>query len=83
MKASEERKNALIKKDGNLARRWIHVPRPTEIPLTHDNFYRQKEGKNLSKLQGQNGVNYMVMLSAAFFIACRPSDSSDVILPTV
>ena len=49
-------------------------------PMT---IFKGKKGKNLSELQRQKGVNYMVMLSAAFSTACRLSDSSDVILPTL
>ena len=49
-------------------------------PMT---IFKGKKGKNLSELQRQEGINYTVMLSATFSPACRLSDSSDVILPTL
>ena len=43
---SVERKDVLIRKPGNLGRRWTHVPRPTlKILLSYESFEREKGGK--------------------------------------
>ena len=78
------RKDALIRKAGNVGRRWTRVQRPTpEILLSHDSFQKEEwggvwGGKNLSESSRQEvgGGLHHSPLSADWLTL-----SSDVISP--